>query len=1153
MKHITIILLSLFSIHLSSQGLQNNAPWMKNSQLSKSSKKTFKEITDAAEAYFNTIDKFKKGSGLKPYERWKYQNSFFVKPDGYLATHKDLMKAWKKKNTMKTHQKSTNNLSDWTSIGPHTNININSQTNTGQGRVNTIAEDPSDPNTLYIGAPAGGIWKSIDSGANWVPLTDYLPQIGVSGIAIHPTNSDIIYIATGDDDSGNSSAVGVWKSVDGGTTWNITGDLAGDPNSMNEIYIHPDNHETVLVATSTGVHKTTNGGTNWVRKLNANIIDIKMKPGDPTIWYAASGSNIYRSEDSGETFNPATVPSSVTDNSDKIVMDVTPANPNLVYFVSSNGSQDFNGIYKSTDDGENFSRTNEFDNIFEVGQAWYDLAFAVSDTDPDELYVGELNIWKSTDGGDDFTKINSWNAFNDPNYTHADIHFMRFFNGRLYAGTDGGIYKSLDGGDSFESLIAGLTIGQFYKISVAAQNSGNIAGGLQDNGGFARYQNNWTHWHGGDGMDNSVNPIDPKNYFGFIQFGGTIFETEDGGLTKKPGIPAPQQEVFRDPVTGDLIDSGGEWVTPMTSNSQGLIYAGYKELYKLEDFGTFSAWIQVSNESFSDDIDQIEIDPKNDNNIFVSEKNRLFRSTDAGANFTELVFPSGGNINAIEISNTDSNVAWVVTNWVVYKTSNLLDPTPSFIDITSNLPYIMEPKLVIKHHERSGNNTVYIGTALGVYTINDDLTEWQSYDTNLPNVSIRDLEINEEDALLIAATYGRGVFQTSIPEQLPDHDVKLVSINNLANKVHCGPISVNITVKNKGINPVTDITINYTVDNGSANTYNWSGNLASSETTDITLPDFSASKGSHTLFVDITTNNDAYDTNNFKSSTFLANESNDTPTTVNSFEDEINDALNTVTVENENNPVWIIATPSKNLLNSAASGDKAYITKATGNYPDNTISYLYTECYDLSSMSNPVLSFKMGFDIETDWDYMLVEYSTNGEDWNTLGNATDPNWYTSSSMVNGLPGNQWTGVGENPHPNGATNAAYHNYSYDLGAFVNESNIIFRFKFFTDTATNEEGVVIDDLVIEGVLSVSNEDLLKSLIIYPNPSKDIFNIRWNTNETATVDVYNYLGKLIVREKSSQADQHSLNLNGHARGLYLVKIATGNKQAIKKIVLE
>ena len=1138
MRRSLLSLLLICTISTYGQSLQKNAPWMGVNTDSKNTTKTLQEITAAAEAYFNTIDRNKKGSGLKPYERWKYRSSHFLNPDGTITTSQDLFKAWEQKNAMNATQRTANDVSAWTSVGPFTHTNTASWS-AGQGRVNTVAVDPSNSNTYYVGAPAGGIWKSTDAGVNWTPLTDYLPQIGVSGIAVHPTDSNTIYIATGDDDAGDSSAVGVWKSTDGGATWNNTGALTGNPNSMNEIYIHPDNHETVLVATSSGVHKTTNGGTTWIRKLSANMEDLKMKPNDPTTWYAASGNTFYRSTDSGENFASITI--SGFSNSRRIVIDVTPADPNIVYFLSSANSNAFNGVYKSTNSGTSFTKTLENDDIFQSTQAWYDLAFTVSDTDPDILFVGVLNIWRSTNGGDNFVKINDWNAPNAASYTHADIHFMRYIDGKFFAGTDGGIYVSTNNGSNFTDLTKNIAIGQFYRISVAAQNSGNIVGGLQDNGGYAYYQNSWSNYFGADGMDCSVNPLDPKNYFGFIQYGGSLYETKDGGLTRTGGVGAPSSE------TGGN-DSGGRWVTPMVSNSQGVIYAGYGNLYKLEN----GAWVQVSNQPFFGDLQHIEIDPKDDNNIYVSMSGALHKSGDAGVTFSQLSF-SNGTINSIEVSNTDGNTAWVVTNNAVFKTTNLLDAVPTFTNITDNLP--SESKLVLRHHERSGNNTVYLGTALGVYMINDDLTEWEAFDNDLPNVAIRDLEVNEEDAKLIAATYGRGVWETVIPESTPAVEIRLLSINAPTDQINCSTsISPNITVKNKGSNAITNIAVNYTIDNDPTNVYNWSGSIAAGQTEAISIPSFTVSTGGHSMTVEVVTTGDTYASNNTASTNFLSNNFNSSPVTPNGFENDVTDVLVNETTGSTSNALWEIARPGSSLFNGAPTGDKAYVTNASRNYPDNTISYLYTNCYDLTTVSNPVFSFKMGFDIENNWDYLVVEYSIDGgQNWNILGNSTAPNWYNSASTANGLPGKQWTGEGENANPAGNTNADYNDYSYDLSAFTNESSIIFRFKFLTDQAQNEEGVVIDDLVINGVFSVSNEELLQSLAIYPNPSNDTFNINWSSNEKAEISIYNYLGKLILKEKSTLSNNHAIHMKGYSKGLYLVKIVTDNKQAIKKIILE
>jgi photosystem II stability/assembly factor-like uncharacterized protein len=1134
---LTIIFSSLFTFSQS----QNLAPWTQNQELKNKSKVTLEEISKSAENYFKTIDRSKKGSGLKPFERWKYQWSFHTKEDGTIAPASDLWKAWEQKNEMNRNQAKAD-VSDWSPLGPFQSSNTYSSASrksSGQGRVNVVAVDPSNPNTYYIGSPAGGIWKSTDAGINWQPLTDYLPQIGVSGIAIHPTNSDIIYIATGDDDAGDSYSVGVWKTIDGGTTWNEAGNISA--NSMNEIYIDTNNPDTVLVATSTGVYKTTNGGSTWTRKLTGNIIDLKVKPNDFSTWYAVSSTTFYRSTDSGENFSPVNLPDLA--GSGRLTMDVTIADDNYVYVVSARaGSFAFNGIYKSTDSGASFTKTSEVSDIFGTTQAWYDLALTVSSDDKNIIYIGVLDIWKSTDGGEDFTKLTTWFAPDTPSFTHADIHFLRFIDGKFFAGTDGGIYVSTNEGVNFTDLTEKLSISQFYKISTSVQNSSVIAGGLQDNGGFAFNGTSWTNYHGGDGMEGNVSPINENIHYGFTQYGGSLTRTNNKGVSSNLRVGAPYFE------TGSN-DSGGEWVTPMALNNDGEVYAGFRDLYKLIG----SSWSKLSNESFSDDLDHIEIDPNNNDNIYVSERNRLYKSTDEGATFNQITF-SQGTINAIEVSNLDSNTGWIAVSNGVYKTTNLTSETPTFVKLTDNLP--SENKLTIKHHSRSGNNTIYLGTTLGVYSYNDTSNAWEVFDNNLPNVAVRDLEINEKDSKLYAGTYGRGVFITNIPRIIPPVDVRLVAISSPSNspgELTCSAsdISPILNVKNEGANPLTSVTINYTLDEGSSNTFTWSGVLNSEDDVDITIPGINIPMGIHTLKFEIEETNDAYIPNNSASTTFLINNLNNAPTTVNSFENSGDELL----VETNGSDVWEIATPSKVLLNSAATGTKAYITNASGNYPDETTSYLYSKCYDLSSITSPILSFKMGFDIETDWDYLQIEYTTNnGNSWTTLGSASDPNWYNSNSTDNGIPGAQWTGLGEESKTLGGTPfATLQEYSFDLADLSSENSIVFRFKFVTDQAVNKEGVVIDDFVIKGVLSVNNVVLQNNFLIYPNPSEGIFNLSWSEEGNTNISVYNYLGKTILEQKNIKNKSYQVRLENQSKGLYFIKINIDGKQAVKKVILK
>lgn len=1128
MKQTLCLVFGLLSLSLVAQKVQTNTPWTNDALTNNSNNPTMEQVSNAADLYFNGIDKNKKGSGIKPFERWRYHWSFFLDENGRIQPKENLLKYWEEKNARLDNR---NNTSNWESVGPYSHENTASWSS-GQGRVNAIAVDPNNTNTIYVGTPAGGIWKSTDSGTNWTPLTDNLPQIGVSGIAIDHTNSNIIYIATGDDDANDSFAVGVWKSIDGGLTWNVTGSLTGNPNSMNEIIIHPDDPNTILVATNSGLHKSIDGGTTWTRKLATNVRGMRMKPNDPTTWYAITSSSFYKSTDSGESFQFVSINGLA--NSGRIEFDVTQANPEVVYIVKANsGSNSFGGIFKSTDSGTTFSRTAENSDIFQSSQAWYDLCLTVSDTDENKVYVGVLNIWNSSDGGDNFSQLNSWNSPGSNTYTHADIHFMRYFNGRFFAGTDGGIYVSDNDGSNFTDLTENLAIGQFYKISVALQNSGNIAGGLQDNGGYAYSDNQWKNYYGADGMDCVINPQDPNNYFGFIQNGGGLYETKDGGRTRTSGVSAPDN---------------GNWVTPLAANSDGEIYAGYNQVYKLQNN---SFWTVVSNHNFLGRIDLLNIDPTNSDNMYASTNQYFFISNDKGVSWRR-VSPGYGNINAIEINSLDPQVLWLVTNSGVFRIPDINASTLTYEDVGSSVSLPNESKLTLKHHARSGDNSLYLGTYLGVYTINDNETDWQVFDTNLPNVAIRDLEINEEDSKLYAGTYGRGVFTTDIPRQLPPTDVRVLAIQNPVG-FSCGTtFTPQVVIKNQGVNVLSSVTINYSIDDGSNQVYTWNGTLNSEETTVVNLSEETVSMGNHTLSVEATTSNDTYDTNNRLSTTFKTNESSLDPTIVNSFEDA-SDALFTEN-SNSSSSSWEIDIPNKTLINTAGSGTRAYLTSATGDYPTNTISYLYTNCYDLTQVSTPVLSFKMAFDIEQNWDYLQVEYSTDGAlSWQTLGTANDPNWYNSSSTANGIPGAQWTGEGEDSNPLGGTNATVHDYSYDLGAFASESNIVFRFRFRSDQSVTEEGVMIDDLVVTGILSTDTDVFDNDVSVYPNPSDGMFTVEWTSTDKTSITAFNSLGQIVFEKNNIEDNSYSLNLSQRGTGLYILRINSGGKTSIRKIIVQ
>ena len=981
MKKLTLLVLALAFTTITQAQFNQDAPWMRdlNIELRKNTNNpvTFQEIVDAFNAYWETHDPNIKGSGYKPFKRWENYWKNFVKEDGTLPTSAELWNTWQQVRAQKNASRMVDE-SDWQPIGPFDHINTGSWSS-GQGRVNAIHVDPSTyaqaNKTFYSGAPAGGIWKSVDSGNTWEPLSDYLPQIGVSGIAVDYNDPDVIYIATGDDDAGDSYSVGVMKSINGGQTWLQTGlNPNNSPSSMNDIYIHPTNSNILWVATNNGVYKTTNGGTSWSNSNGTqgfNVKDIKIKPNDPMVIYAVTNSRFYKSTDGGDSFN--LIASGVPTSSSRLVIDVTPDNPNVVYILSAlNGG--FQGVYKSTNAGNSFTTVATITTVGDLfdgsPQSYYDMAFAVSDTNENDVYVGVLNIWKGTvvnNNSSTFTQLNTWNSPNSPAYTHADIHLLRFYDGELFTGTDGGFYKSSDGGSNFTDLTAGMQISQFYKVAVSKQSSQKIVGGLQDNGGHAFNNNQWQNYYGADGMDTAIDPNNSDQYYGFTQFGGTLNISNSAGGTLSSQVSAPAAEV-----NAANNDSGGNWITPLVMNNESELYSAYRSLYRLEN----GAWTLVTASPFNSDIDHLEIDDINPDNVYVGLNRSLRKSTNRGITFS-TVYNFGSNITSIEVNTNDSNIVYVTTAGDVFRS---IDGGNSFSNISGTLPGVT--KNVVKHQNLHPDNPLFLGTSLGVYRYDDNTGDWELFNNDLPNVSVTDLEINIYDNTITAATYGRGIWQSSIPTQLAQNDVVLLDVEGLSSTVSCdSDLSLQLHVRNNGVNAINAIDVTYNVD-GTPNNFTWTGNLASDQTTLIDIPVLTLGFGLHQFSAETTIANDAYSVNNLSQNYNLyVNGFYDTQVIEpNDFEIPDDDLL--VYDEGADTQYWERGRPMGTELNSAYSARSAYGTNLNGEYESNTKSYLVTKCYDLNTISAPVLKFHMVYDLEENWDIVYVEYSTDsGQSW----------------------------------------------------------------------------------------------------------------------------------------------------------------------------
>ena len=394
-------------------------------------------------------------------------------------------------------------------------------------------------------------------------------------------------------------------------------------------------------------------------------------------------------------------------------------------------------------------------------------------------------------------------------------------------------------------------------------------------------------------------------------------------------------------------------------------------------------------------------------------------------------------------------------------------------------------------------------------------------------------------------------------------DVSLMSITNNT-EVGCdaGTFSPQIVVSNGGTNMLGDVDISFSVNGAATTTVTETVNLGTCESTTLTLDIGSLTRGANILNVDVTTTNDGRPENNTGTVLVVVNDAAEIDV-VNTF-DTVEESLISYN-DGVISSLWERGVAQGTLLSDAvAGGSDVYGTNLDGNHPDGTIAYLVSQCYDLSSVENAVLKFDMAFDLEENWDIMYMQYTTDGgSTWQTLGTASDANWYNNDRLPDGTDcfnciGSQWTGEGEDAHSGGGLNATMHEYSYSLSAFDNdgsaETSMVFRFVFQSDAAVNEEGVIVDNFVVEAdqiVLATTNNEF-KGLSIYPNPTNTIVNISGQDLKDAKVSVIDLSGRVISNNASVfNGNVLQVNMEQLASGSYFLVIENENYRSVKQVI--
>ncbi len=687
------------------------------------------------------------------FERWKWYWRDRLTEDGKFP---DLQRQWSLYNEVIRDSKLNNRSAVmWKHEGPVKN----SGGYWGMGRATHVDFHPSLSNIFYVASPNGGLWKTTDNGKTYVSIADNLPYQPVGIVIVDPRAPNTLYITLGEKDGWWQYSMGVYKTTDGGLNWNPTG-LNWKLTDNKVIYgleMNPKNTSILIAATSDGLYKTWNGGNTWTKIRTENFSDIKYKPGDTTIVYAASNdywgeSNVYKSVDGGNTFAQVT-----HFGLQKVFLRfaVTKANPNyLGVNMSVDGGRKF---YLSKDQGQNFNY---------ISDPPENSVLYFSQNDPGTLYCGYLVIYKSNDEGRSWNQItNWWNSGTYPE-VHADHHFIAAHptkKSELYFCCDGGLYRLHENTGQWDELVNGLTVTQFYKLAVSTNSTPVIIGGSQDNGGWVRHENgSWGNTNGGDAM---TQVIDPSNKdIGYTEYwgGNAVYRSTDGfynfdDITQNIGAELP-----------------GQWVTPFGLNPKNpaTFIIGYNEIFISHDrCNTFTKLTTNLTGSKDNDLRDVKISPADTNLIVATRANIMYISKDYGKTWKQSTLATGLDITGFEFHPKDPNRIWCTrSGYGAIKVMTTKDKGNTWTNITRN--FVNTPVSCIIYDEPT--NTLFAGTDFGVFYSDADNVNWQYYGNGLPHTSVTDLKIHQATRRLYVATYGRGFYSIGLPE-CSNAEIKIVS------------------------------------------------------------------------------------------------------------------------------------------------------------------------------------------------------------------------------------------------------------------------------------------------------------------------------------------------------------------------------------------